>query len=215
MQRYDAVVFDLDGTLVDTERKGMEAGRDALAELGHDVPLEHMYRLVGRDQASGDAILTEIVGGKISFADLLPRWRVHYERRFTNGIPLMPGASDLLDHLQREGMKRAIATSSRMKPARRKLDQSGIAHLFEVVVTFDCVSNPKPAPDAYLRAAGLLGFDPARCLAFEDSDTGAASARAAGMTVVQIPDILPTEGSHAHHVATDLISGARAAGLLR
>lgn len=214
MQRFDAVVFDLDGTLVDTERKGMEAGRDALAELGYDVPLEHMYRLVGRDQASGDALLSEIVGGRISFAELLPRWRIHYEKRFTNGIPLMRGARELLDRLSERGMPRAIATSSRMEPARRKLDRSGLAPLFEVIVTFDCVTNPKPAPEPYLRAADLLRIDPARCLAFEDSDTGAASARAAGMTVVQIPDILPTDGAHAHHIAADLLAGARAAGLI-
>jgi beta-phosphoglucomutase-like phosphatase (HAD superfamily) len=81
-------------------------------------------------------------------------------------------------------------------------------------VTVDDVLAPKPAPDPYLLAASLLGVDPARCVAFEDSETGARSAHAAGMTVVQIPDIVPTDGAYAHLVAPDLISAALKLGLI-
>jgi HAD superfamily hydrolase (TIGR01509 family) len=214
MARYDAVVFDLDGTLLNTERPGMEAGRAALAEFGFEIPLETMCQLVGKDTESGDALLQKILGGALTFEQLLPVWRKHYEARFPDGIPLMPGVADLLDHLDGTGLPRAVATSSRMKPAQRKLERSGLSTRFATVVTFDCVARPKPAPDAYVLAAERLGFDPTRCLAFEDSDTGAASAKAAGMTVVQIPDMLPTDGAHAHHVAETLLAGAQMAGLI-
>jgi beta-phosphoglucomutase-like phosphatase (HAD superfamily) len=81
-------------------------------------------------------------------------------------------------------------------------------------VTFDDVTNAKPAPDPYLLSAERLGADPARCVAFEDSETGARSAHAAGMIVVQVPDIHAATGHHAHHIAVSLVEGAHAAGLL-
>ena len=91
---------------------------------------------------------------------------------------------------------------------------TGLGPHFAHVVTFDDVAAPKPHPEPYLLAARLLGVDPARCLAFEDSETGARSAHAAGMTVVQIPDIVPATGDYAHHIAPDLLTAARRLGLI-
>jgi beta-phosphoglucomutase-like phosphatase (HAD superfamily) len=108
----------------------------------------------------------------------------------------------------------ALATSSRGEPAREKLEGADLLRHFRTVVTFDDVAAPKPAPDAYLLAAERLGVDPRRCLAFEDSETGARAAHAAGMTVVQVPDLHPTKGAHAHHVAPSLLEGAALAGLI-
>ncbi len=82
------------------------------------------------------------------------------------------------------------------------------------MVTVDDVARAKPAPDPFLLAARLLGVDPQRCLAFEDSEPGAEAAFAAGMTVVQVPDIVPASGRFAHLVAPDLMAGARAIGLV-
>ncbi|MBA4349649.1 MAG: HAD family phosphatase, partial [Rhodobacter sp.] len=76
------------------------------------------------------------------------------------------------------------------------------------------VSEPKPAPEPYLLAAARLGVDPTRCLVFEDSDVGAEAAHRAGCTVVQVPDVAPTEGRFARHLAADLLAGARAAGII-
>jgi beta-phosphoglucomutase-like phosphatase (HAD superfamily) len=81
-------------------------------------------------------------------------------------------------------------------------------------VTVDDVTQPKPHPEPYLLAAQLLGVAPARCLVFEDSEAGSEAAHRAGMVVVQVPDVVPSDGKWAHHLALDLMSGARAAGLI-
>jgi beta-phosphoglucomutase-like phosphatase (HAD superfamily) len=81
-------------------------------------------------------------------------------------------------------------------------------------VTRDDVTNPKPHPEPFLMASGLIDQPPAQCLAFEDSELGAQSAKAAGMRVVQVKDIIPPSGNHAHYVADSLLDGARKAGLV-
>lgn len=206
---YRAVIFDLDGTLLDTEAITMAAGIEAFASMGIDVDPAFLHGLVGKDDKTGGAII------RAAFPDLDPlrfdrAWVAGSRRRMAAGIPLKPFARELLDLI---ALPRAIATSSGRESAARKLAVSRLP-VFAHVVTFDDVDRPKPAPDPYLMAARLLGVDPAACLAFEDSDTGAASARAAGMTVVQVPDLVPTDGRHAHHLAPDLLAGARAAGLI-
>ncbi len=83
------------------------------------------------------------------------------------------------------------------------------------VVGYDAVARAKPAPDVFLEAADRLKVAPTRCVAFEDSDTGVAAALEAGMTVVQVPDMVPARSTRAHHLAPSLLDGARACGLIR
>jgi beta-phosphoglucomutase-like phosphatase (HAD superfamily) len=206
---YHAVIFDLDGTLLDTEAITHAAGIEAFGSMGIDVDPAFLHGLVGKDDATGGALI------RAAFPDLDPlafgaAWGAGVRRRSAAGIPLKPFALDLLSSI---AQPRAIATSSGRESAARKLAFSRLP-AFAHVVTFDDVARPKPAPDPYLLAARLLGVDPAACIAFEDSDVGAASARTAGMTVVQVPDLVPTDGRHAHHLAPDLLAGARAAGLI-
>mgnify|MGYP006173015307 CR=1 FL=1 len=111
-------------------------------------------------------------------------------------------------------MRAGTVTSTGREGAHHKLGLAGIAHHFRTVVTFDDVRHPKPAPEPYLLAARLLGVSPARCLVFEDSEAGAEAAHRAGCVVVQVPDVVQASGRWAHHVAPDLMSGARRAGLL-
>lgn len=206
---FEAVIFDLDGTLLDTEAITHAAGIEAFASQGICIDPAFLHGLVGKDDATGGRMI------RARFPQLDPAlfesvWAAGVQRRMAAGIPLKPFALDLLSSIT---LPRAIATSSGRESATRKLAVCRLP-AFAHVVTFDDVARPKPAPDPYLLAACLLGVEPARCLAFEDSDTGAASARAAGMTVVQVPDLVPTDGRHAHHLAPDLLSGARAAGLI-
>ena len=214
MTKFDAAIFDLDGLLIDTERLAIRAGHEVLAALGLPPAAGLFEALVGKDDATGAKLVAAHFGPEFPLAEFGTRWNALFAEKLSEGIPLRPGAIDLLDALEDIGLPRAVATSSRRDSAHRKLALTGLAHRFATVVTFDCIRNPKPAPDPYLQAALRLGVSPTRCIAFEDSDPGAAAAHAAGMTVVQIPDMQETDGPHAHHLASDLMTGARLAGLI-
>jgi HAD superfamily hydrolase (TIGR01509 family) len=207
---YDALLFDLDGTLIDTESIALATGLAAFAAAGHPVDEEFMHRLVGRDDPTAAAIIRAALPA--ADLDAINRsWRAAFAEGVERGLPLKPGAAQLLS-LARQPL--AIVTSTGREGAHRKLAIAGIARSFTHVVTLDDVTTPKPAPDPYLLAASLFGFAPGRCLVFEDSETGAEAAHRAGCIVVQVPDVVPSEGRWAHHLAPDLMTGARMAGLI-
>ncbi len=216
MVDYAAAIFDLDGTLIDTERPVIAAGLQILQDWGHDVSHEFMISLVGIDVNEGHRRLCAHLGTEIDRARFDAAWRERAKAEMASGIPLMPGVDALLPMLAARGLPRAVATNTGTARAREKVQQAGLSPWFEAahVVGFDSVARPKPAADVYLAAAERLGVAPERCVAFEDSDTGVAAALAAGMVVVQIPDMLPAAGRDAHHLAESLIDGARACGLI-
>ncbi len=207
---FDAVIFDLDGTLIDSESITQAAGIEAFASLGVAVEPEFLHSLIGIDDRTGGGII------RARFPDLdtdafAREWKRCVGQRYEQGLPLKPGTHEVLSGI---GLPKALATSSTRRQADTKLALTGLGTHFAHVVTFDDVNDPKPHPEPYLLAARLLGVDATRCVAFEDSETGARSAHAAGMTVVQIPDIVPASGDYAHHIAPDLITAARKLGLI-
>ena len=207
---YDAVLFDLDGTLIDTESIALTTGLAAFAAHGHDVDDAFMHALVGKDEPTA----RDIIRAALPHADLDAvnrHWRDGFAAGVDAGLQLKDGARELL---ARAGRPLAIVTSTGRVGAHRKLAIAGIAGAFAHVVTLDDVTAPKPAPDPYLLAARLFGIAPDRCLVFEDSETGAEAAHRAGCTVVQVPDVVPSQGHWAHHLAPDLLTGARMARLI-
>lgn len=215
MVEISAVLLDLDGLLIDSESVMRTAGVGALRELGYDVGFDLMDRLIGLDRHAGQRVLVEVLGPDLDGEHLESVWsrrvQTHYE---TVGIETRPGATELFDLLDQMNLPHAIVTSSGRAGAMRKLTRAGLIDRIGGLVGLDDVTRSKPHPEPYLKGAALVGVAPERCLAFEDSNHGAAAARAAGCFVVQVPDILPVEGDHAHWVAQDLIAGARAAGLI-
>ena len=206
---YDAYLFDLDGTLIDTESIALNANLSVFAELGHPVDPEFLHGLIGKDGPTSAEIIRARMPG-IDMALLERELMRAFDHGIEQGLPLKPGVSEVLAGLDRTA---AIVTSSSARSARRKLALSGLDRIFDQVITLDDVAAAKPAPAPYLLAAERLGVRPGQCLVFEDSEVGAEAAFTAGCQVVQVPDILPASGRFAHHVASDLLAGARWAGL--
>ncbi|MFM7656646.1 MAG: HAD family hydrolase [Paracoccaceae bacterium] len=206
---YDALLFDLDGTLIDTETVAMATGMAAFAALGHPVGPEFMQRLVGVDLPTAAGIIGAALP-TLDHAALQHHWHRAFVAEIDRDLPLKPGALELLSARHRP---MALVTSSGHDEAHHKLRRTGLHAYFDVVVTLADVTSPKPAPQPYLLAASRLGVAPDRCLAFEDSETGAEAAHRAGCTVVQVPDVGQATGRWAHHLARDLIDGATRAGL--
>lgn len=210
---YAAVIFDLDGTLIDTESLCNKTGVATCTALGLDVSLGFFETLAGIHDAERIRLLSDLTGMAIDPDQFNALWDELTYARFKDGIPLKPGVFALLAQIRALGLPMAVATSSRRLPALTKLDVTGLRHWMDAVVSCDDIPRPKPAPDAYLHAAALLGVAPVDCLVFEDSEVGTKSAWEAGMTVVQVPDIHAASGRYAHFVAATLLDGAKAAGL--
>ena len=208
---FDAVIFDLDGTLVDTEAVALRLGRSCLEALGHSPDDRVFHDMIGKDGPTSDAILVAAYPG-LDLPTFDRLWRGGFETAIESDLPLKPGVRELLPQIT---LPIGLCTSSRRVSALRKLTLAGLESAFHQVVAREDVRRAKPHPEPYLTTADRLGVSPARCLVFEDSETGAAAARAAGCTVVQVPDILPATGDHAHHVAATLLEGARLCGLIQ
>jgi HAD superfamily hydrolase (TIGR01509 family) len=184
-----AVLWDMDGTIVDTERHWIAAAERMLAESDAEAPASALARLVGLALPDGARVIREL-GGRGSPDEILERWiELATARTRREGITWRPGARNLLTTLGAADVPLALVTMS-----YRDYADEVLAALppgtFDVTVTGDEVSRGKPSPDAYLRAAELLGVDPADCIAIEDSPVGLAAARAAGAATVGIPHVL-------------------------
>lgn len=210
---FEAVIFDLDGLLLDTERLALAAGVEALAAMGHEVAEEVFVSLIGIDAVEGHRILCDHLGCALDAAALDAAWLQAMDARMACGVPLRPGVHATLAALDARTLPRAVATNSATARATAKLAAAGLGGRFATIVGFDAVPRGKPAPDVYLEAARRLGATPARCLALEDSDTGVRAAHAAGMTVVQIPDMHPSRERLAHHQAASLAEALALFGL--
>jgi HAD superfamily hydrolase (TIGR01509 family) len=207
----DAVIFDMDGLMIDSERVSIACWSQAAQELGLPFPEGFWLRMVGLGDRDCERLLLQRVTAE-QVAALFARCHDLYEARTQQGLPLRPGILEILQLLHDHGIARAVATSTRQPRASRKLAAAGLLPFFEVVVTSSDVAHPKPAPDIYLLAAQKLGKDPARCLALEDSPAGIRAAVGAGMTAIQVPDLVhPDEELRAlGHRIVDSLLDARA-----
>lgn len=185
-----AVIFDVDGTLLDTERLYIQAWKQAGALLGYPMTDALMYSTRGRDGQTVQRLMAEALGEDFPY-DEVRKLRVSLaEEAISREKNLCkPGAMELLTELSRLGIPFAAATTTDKDLTAAHLEAAGLARLVTHRVTGDMVEHSKPAPDIYLKAAALLGVAPGECLAVEDSLTGLAAATAAGMQTVWIPDL--------------------------
>jgi HAD superfamily hydrolase (TIGR01509 family) len=196
--RVDAVVFDNDGLLLDTEVAWTRAEETLFERHGSIFTVEHKRDLIGSSPATSAAKLEAMLDMPGRGPALMEELHDLVMEESLAGVPPRPGALELLDAVRARGLPVGVASNSAHAFVERVLSGAGLldGH-FDVVVTSEDVERPKPAPDLYLAACAALGADPERSAALEDSATGVAAARAAGMYVVAVPYFpdLPIEGA--------------------
>ena len=187
------MIFDMDGTLIDTERLNLRFWMQAGENLGHPITEEEALHIRSLDGKLVRAYLEGNHPGMDFYEVREERRRLMREHVSSIGLDLKPGVVDILTYLRSNGIKTAVATASRPDHANEYLEMLGIHGMFDEIVCTSSVPNGKPAPDVYLFACGEIGERPEDCIAVEDAPNGVRSAYAAGCKVVFIPDLTPAD----------------------
>lgn len=186
-----AVLFDLDGLLIDSERPAVRLWCRAAAERGYSIPESVPIATVGLNESDTRDVIMVHCGAAFPYEAVRDRMEELYAAEVENGgLAPRPGVTELLARLDAVGMARAIATSSARAAANYKLDRSGLGNIFPVLACGDETARGKPAPDIFLLAAARLGVVPRDCIGFEDSPAGLAALRAADIRSVFIKDLV-------------------------
>jgi HAD superfamily hydrolase (TIGR01509 family) len=201
-----AVVFDNDGLLLDTESVWTRAEQDLFARRGVEFTAENKRELVGTSAAVAGQTLERGLEEPGRAAELIEELNALVVAELEHGVEAMVGARELLHELKRRGVPLGLVSNSPLAFVRRSLEIVGFHDDFDVVLSAHEVAAPKPAPDPYLEACRRLGVEPGpNVVALEDSPTGVAAARAAGLTVIGIPSLEGITLEEAHHLAESLL----------
>lgn len=207
--QYQAVVFDMDGVIFDTERLVIEFWKEVAKK--HNIPnVEHIcIQCLGTNRVRTREIFLENYGADFPFdpyrAEVTELFNTHYK-----GVPLptKPGVRELLSYLQEQDIKVGLASSTAQHLVRDEIGTAGLLPYFQTLVCGDMVEHSKPAPDIFLKACEILNADPTKSIAIEDSFNGIRSAHCAGMTPIMVPDqVQPTDEIRtlAFHVMPSLL----------
>ncbi|MDQ0786063.1 HAD superfamily hydrolase (TIGR01509 family) [Streptomyces sp. B3I7] len=198
-----AVLLDMDGTLVDTEGFWWDVERDVFAGLGHTLKDSWREVVVGGPMTRSAGFLIEATGADITLAELTVLLNDGFEDRIDHALPMMPGAARLLAELAAHDIPTALVSASHRRIIDRVLAAVGPQY-FALTVAGDEVERTKPFPDPYLLATSKLGVRPERCAVVEDTATGVAAAEAAGCRVVAVPSVAPITPAPGRTVVSSL-----------
>lgn len=192
-QPITAMIFDMDGTLFDTEALCSECEIRACAEVGYTMTHEMYIGTVGlpaHGERGWRAYLLRTFGPNFPLDEVAHRTRQYMNEAIEHsGLPIKPGVAEMLDWLDAQRLPRAIASSSARHTIAHHLQRVGWQNRIDLFVGGDEIDHGKPSPDIFLETARRLQQDPAHCIAFEDSEAGVRAAHAAGMRTIMIPDL--------------------------
>ena len=188
-----AVLFDMDGTIFDTEAIYRRGWIQAAKDVGFDEDMDLFFeRVGGLNMTDMKALVQRVYGEDAPFDALRERRRFYLEEELATGVlPFKSGAPDILYSLKEKGIKIALVTSSGRKLVDRYLKMSGLEDVFDVIMTGETVTHGKPHPEIFLLAAEKLGILPTHCAVVEDSPNGIRAGHAANMYTVMVPDLHP------------------------
>jgi len=211
----EAVVFDNDGLLLDTESVWTRAEQDLFARRDVAFSPADKRELVGTSAAVAAGVLERRLDEPGQGAALIEELNALVVVELEHGVETMVGARELLHSLRRRGTPIGLVSNSPLAFVVRSLELVGFEDHFDVVLSAHEVAAPKPAPDPYLEACRRLGVEPGpNVVALEDSPTGVAAARAAGLTVIGVPSIEGVALEQAHHLAESLLDAVVARRLV-
>lgn len=189
---YDAVVFDMDGVIFDSERAVMQCWKE-LAEKYQIPDIEQaVLSCTGTTMKRTREIMLETYGAEFPYDTYAKESSAIYHSRYDGGrLPMKPGVVELLTFLKEEGKKIALASSTRRQTVTNQLRDAGILDFFDQVICGDMVERSKPAPDIFVKACEELGVKPERAYAIEDSYNGIRAAHAGKLHPIMVPDLLP------------------------
>jgi HAD superfamily hydrolase (TIGR01509 family) len=204
--RPDAVVFDNDGLLLDTESVWTRAEQDLFERRGIEFTADHKLELVGTSAETAGRVLERRLAEPGRAAALIEELNELVVAELEHGVEAMVGARELLHRLRERGTPIGLVSNSPLRFVLRSLEIAGFEDRFDVVLSAHEVAAPKPSPEPYLEACRRLGVEASPAVvALEDSPTGVAAARAAGLTVIGVPSLAGIALEEAHHIVESLL----------
>lgn len=190
MKNIEAVIFDMDGVLIDSERISLKCYQEVLKNYDYEINEKSYVKFIGRNVDGIKEVMQEEYGKDFPFDEIYKK-KVKLSLEYTNknGVKIKPGVHELIDYLNEENYKIAVATSTRRVRALELLEKAKIKEKVNYVVCGDQVENSKPNPEIFIKAAEGLDIEPQKCLVIEDSDAGIMAAHAANMTGIHVPDM--------------------------
>lgn len=190
MKKIEAVIFDMDGVLIDTERVSFDSYKKILKEYDYDISHQFYLTLLGRNVPSIKSIFTKTYGSDFPFDEIyLKKSRMATETIDKYGVVIKEGVHELIDYLKNNKYKIAVATSTRRERAHKLLKDIEVIDKVDYIICGDQVQNSKPDPEIFLKAAKGMSVQPEMCAVIEDSEAGVLAANSANMRAFNVPDM--------------------------
>ena len=194
MKDFDAVIFDMDGVIFDSERATLLCWLELSKEKNFENIYEVFLKCTGTTMEKTKSIVLEAYGEDFPYDEYASLASKMYHERYDGGkLPVKKGVKDILEYLKENNKKIALASSSRKETVEKELRDAGIYSFFDEIVTGDMVNRSKPEPDIFLKACEAVGVKPDRAYAIEDSYNGIRAAFRGGLKPIMVPDLLEAD----------------------